>query len=173
MALLRDVILLPRLDVLDGIQPPEPAGLNVPVFGSKASLSPWRARSTSSACIARSGRGTQSGRVMEYGAGRRENVQRPVGSRPIRASTGLEQARNHGQRDERTDEARDRPLTRTCSPRDRVRDRHRAEGHDRVDEVEDLPGTTATGKEPKAACHGDDEREDEESLEAFGQKTAR
>lgn len=90
-----------------------------------------------------------------------------------RRLTGLEQARDDGQRDERPDEARYPPLAGTRSPRDRVRHRQRAECHDRIDEMEDLPGPTATGKQPKAPCHRHDDREDEEPLEAFGCWTAR
>ena len=41
--------------------------------------------------------------------------------------------------------------------------RERAERDDRIDEVEDLPGPTATGEQPEAARQRDDEREDDET----------
>ena len=47
----------------------------------------------------------------------------------------------------------------------------RAECHDRIDEVEDLPGTTATDEQPEATRYREDEREDDETLEAFRRRT--
>jgi hypothetical protein len=87
--------------------------------------------------------------------------------------TGLEEARDHDQRDERPHQARDPPLARACSPSDLIRDRHRTQGNHRVDEMKELAGATATCKDPKASGHAHDEREDEEPLEAFGRRTAR
>jgi hypothetical protein len=118
--------------------------------------------------IKRAARSSPSGRVGDRPQARGEPNRRFGRDRVTHDLAGLEQACDDGQRNERSDEARDPPLARTPSPRERIRDRHRTEGDDGVDEVEDLPGATATGKEPKAACHGHDEREDEELLEAFG-----
>jgi hypothetical protein len=82
--------------------------------------------------------------------------------------TGLEQARDDGQCNKRPDETRYRPPAGIRLPRDRVRQHQRAEGHDRINEVEGIAGATAAGEEPKTACHGHDEYEDDDLFKALG-----
>jgi Fic family protein len=85
-----------------------------------------------------------------------------------RCSAGLEQAGDDGQGDERSDQARDGLLTRSRSTRKRVGDRHRTDGHDGIDEMEDLARATAADEQAESARQRHDQREDEEHLEALG-----
>jgi hypothetical protein len=80
----------------------------------------------------------------------------------------LEQARDHGQRNESSHEAGDRPPAGTRLPGHRVRDRDRSDGNDRIDEVEDFARTPAAGQQPQAAGHSHDEGDEEDLPEPFG-----